>query len=66
MESTAPLRITASLMLIPAALTSMRTSPICGMGRGRSRTSRHVDIPVRIELHCPWHGNFSSEILQSE
>src|SRR5450631_4404113 len=48
--STAPLRITASLMLIPAALTSMRTSPICGTGRGTSRTSRTSTSPY--ESNC--------------
>jgi len=33
-------RIAASLMLMPAARTSTRTSPAPGTGRGTSRTSR--------------------------
>src|SRR5271155_3159407 len=35
----APLRITASLGLMPAARTSTKTSPAAGTGRGTSRTS---------------------------
>src|SRR2546421_5747290 len=42
---TAPERITASLILMPAALTSTRTSPAPGTGRGTSRTSRTSTPP---------------------
>src|SRR5258705_2849967 len=46
----APLRITASLGLMPAAFTSTRTSPAPGTGRGTSRTSRTSMPPY--ESNC--------------
>src|ERR1700752_5281638 len=50
MSFTAPERITASLILMPAALTSTRTSPAPGTGRGTSRTWR-TSIPP-YESNC--------------
>ena len=47
---TAPERIAASLILMPAALTSTRTSPAPGTGRGTSRTSRTSTPPY--ESNC--------------
>src|SRR5260370_21495042 len=47
---TAPERITASLILMPAALTSTKTSPAPGTGRGTSRTSRTSMPPY--ESNC--------------
>src|SRR5258705_12458248 len=47
---TAPERIADSLILMPAALTSTRTSPAPGTGRGTSRTSR-TSIPP-YESNC--------------
>src|SRR6202021_1272847 len=50
MSRTAPARMAASLMLIPAALTSTRTSPRAGTGRATSRTSRTSMPPY--ESNC--------------
>src|SRR6202048_3754117 len=50
MSFTAPARIAASLILMPAALTSTRTSPTAGAGRGTSRTSRTSTPPY--ESNC--------------
>src|SRR5882757_7138472 len=47
---TAPARMAASLILMPAALTSTRTSSAAGTGRGRSRTSRTSTPPY--ESNC--------------
>src|SRR6202521_316536 len=46
----APLRITASLGLMPVAFTSTRTSPAPGTGRGTSRTARTSMPPY--ESNC--------------
>src|ERR1700688_2686983 len=46
----APLRITVSLGLMPAALTSTKTSPAAGTRRGTSRTSRTSMPPY--ESNC--------------
>src|SRR5882762_10179655 len=58
----APLRITASLGLMPAALTSTRTSPIPGTGRGTSRTCR-TSIPP-YESNCTALGMRHAPILR--
>src|SRR3982074_1184901 len=52
---TAPARIAASLILMPAALTSTRTSPAPGTGRGRSRTSR-TSMP-------PYESNWTAFVM---
>src|SRR4029077_10599457 len=57
----APLRITASLGLIPAAFTATRTSPTPGTGRGTSRTSRTSMPPY--ESNCTAFGMESTPIL---
>src|SRR6185437_9204041 len=49
-SASAPLRITASLGLMPAALTSTSTSPASGTGRGTSRTSSTSTPPY--ESNC--------------
>src|ERR1700704_1423224 len=58
----APLRITASLGLMPAAFTSTRTSPAPGTGRGTSRTLRTSMPPY--ESNCTALGMKSTPILR--
>src|SRR3954453_24259311 len=57
----APLRITASLGLMPAAFTSTRISPAPGTGRGPSRTSRTSMPPY--ESNCTALDRESTPIL---